>query len=281
MKNLCSANSPYLISEVHDFVYPFDQDYLRECANSIPENIESTPDSLIVAALRKTIEETQRYLTTLVSCMSLNKPAATKGLVINTCGLDLVDWVDKGFNSEIPNYPVIGYISFGYCIDGFGWGRYGCEPAISLAVDRKSGPAFDPFLVEFSVGSNEDLHLLLGFIEEAGELWARFESVYGVRGHSTQAELLAVDDNCMNTLLSHLDHLPTALAKQDGSGGSFSLYFKVNQDAIHEAIMAAIPLLNAFDLYSSALNVSGNQRDLGIERAMLTLKAALPEGVKQ
>lgn len=279
--------NPHLVSEPSDFLNLKGEGRLRMLAKTIPSHGHHQLVSTTQGCISSTVHATQEFLSQVVSGLSLTNPSAATNIVVSSSGLNAINWLERTENENggwLPNYPVSGYITFGLMPDAPRYGRSPFEPAITLCVNRSDDDCED-FLVRFSVADSEDMRLLAMLLSEAGDLWDKFEHVFGVSPSTSIPLPKAVESQigertrCREYASAFIEHI-VAVADEDDCLETFELEFSTKQNTpLHEPIVAAIALLNAFSLYRYSvetmdLHKSRSEALKEIESAVETGRAA-------
>lgn len=266
MKNLNSSNQsievflkPVLVSEPSDFFRVFGEERLRTLAQTIPSHGHHQLESTTQGCISATIHATQEFLTQIVCSLSLTNPLATRGLVVSSSGLDAISWLKGTKDTQhgwIPTFPVSGFITRGEVPPNFDISPL--DPAITLLVNRFDNE-IDDFALKFSVTDDEDMRLLAMLIQESGSLWDEFEELFDISPSSSiglpeDADTpLDIEDSCRDYATAFVNQVVTE-ADGDNWMEEFELNFAIKENTpLHEPIVAAISLFNAFSLYRASV----------------------------
>ncbi len=277
--------NPFLVSEPSDCLRLIGENRLRMLAMTIPSHGHHQLETTTQGCISATIHATQEFLSQLVSGLALTNPSAARHLVVSSSGLDAIDWLDRTRDSEhgwLPNYPVSGYITRGTLSGAPHFGRSPLEAAVTLQANRSNDTESDDFLVHFSVAEAEDMRHLSMLMDDAGDLWDEFENTFGVTPFTSIPLPEDVEsqsdkrESCRNYATAFVEYV---VAKDDGDSclETFDLEFTIKQKTpLHEPIVAAIALLNAFSLYQYSIQTMN--RDNCHSKALEELESAIRTG---
>lgn len=262
--NLERHQNPLLISSGDDFSRLPGEDRLRRLAKTIPSHGYHQLISTTQSCISATIHSTQEYLSQIVSSLSLVDPILSRLLTVSSSGLDAKSWLErtKSEGSEwICDLPVSGHITCGRLDMPPVFGMSAFEPAITLQVSRGGDDTADSgdFTLYFSVCSDEDMKLLASFINDTGDTWDEFEAQFGITSFTSiplpdsVEKSLPKELRCRDYINAFVDHV-VADADEDECLETIELQFEIDEDApLHQPIVAAIALLNAFYIYEYAI----------------------------
>lgn len=287
--NLAKADSLFkasIVSESSDFLKLSGENRLRALAKTIPSYGHHQPHTATQSCISATIQATQEYLSQLITGLSLTNPNLARFLVVSSSGLNVISWLERTKDSEhgwIPNYPVNGYITFGLLKTPPTYGLGPLEPAIQLSVNRSDDNGED-FAVDFIVSDAEHMRVLDILINDVGELWDQFETLFEVKpfSHIPLPEEVegkpGTELRCRDYLSAFIKHVVDKADDEDSCLESFDLQFSVkNAGNLHGPIVAAIALFEAYSLYLHRPHDIGHE----VRQSMVIdiLKAAIYTGI--
>lgn len=258
--NLSKSDSflnPLMVSERSDFLKLPGENRLRALAKTIPAFGHHQLHSATQSCISATIHATHEYLSQVITGLSLTNPILPKILEVSSSGLDALSWLKRTQDNPtgwIPNYPVSGYITFGMLKTPPTYGMGPFEPAIHLFVNRSDDNG-DDFALDFIVSDAKHMRLLGMLINDAGELWEQFETLFGIKPFShiplpDEVEIHSdLEKSCREYLSAFIKHVVDK-ADKDSCLESFDLQFTMNNtSALHGPIVAAVALFEAYSLY--------------------------------
>jgi len=246
---------PNLLYTKQDFDRLNSEEKLRLLAKKIPSQTSTQSKEITQKSVAKTVFAMQEFLTQIITGLSFTNPSVARNIGLSSSGLDYRYWQNLvESDSEIPTYPVRSFLTYGV-LHGGAFGTRPLEPVITVAAKNSGYVEFDDFWVQFSVTDTEDMRILGLFMEEAADLWDQFEDEFGITPFSSfplpeeERVRLGENANCREYINAFIKH---HLKNDDGETNveTIDLEFAIDPDApLHEPIVAAIALLQAFSIY--------------------------------
>lgn len=278
--------NPLITSEKLDLIKLSGENRLRALAMTIPSSGHYQHASATQSCISATIHATYEYLSQLIAGLSLSDPSMARLLVVSASGLDAISWLERTNDSQhgwLPNYPVSGYITLGMLKSPPSYGMTPHEPAIVLSVNR-SNDMDEDFFVDFTVSEEEHMRFLSMLINDAGDVWEQFESLFGITPCSSIPLPEEVKDqagaemSCRNYLSAFIKHVVDK-ADVDSCLESFDLQFSMTKTSnLHDPIVAATALFNAYSLYHTSAHKK--HQDKCDSRTKEILTVAIETGLK-
>lgn len=249
--------STTLVSNQNEFSMLPAEIKLRKVAKQIPAQEQKMPATKIADLITETIGATQDFLVQLVSGVSLTNPYIGKDVLVSTSGLDVIRWLEGTRDSQkgwIPNYPVCGHIKHGHSLVPE-YGRGCLTPMVKMQVNR-SGDDFEDYLVEFSVFGKDDVQLLARMIKDMGGAWTTFEEIYSIvpftstpLPDSSEKKVLRSKYKCQKYAEEYVKYLDSTNRSEITESDLILEFRAKSSEPMHEAVVAAIFLLDAFKYY--------------------------------
>lgn len=228
---------------------------LRALSRLIPSDVHAHSASSIQQCINAAIFASQEYVEQIIQGLALLRPAIKRKYVVKTTGLNAIAFIDQGGNNWVPTYPVITTITQGILNNDDRFGFAPIEPAIKLDVNRNDEKS-PTFCLSFSVSLPEDMRALLKMLSEQGSDWLYFESLLEIMPFS---DIPLPSEGNGKLTLNCLEYVKAFIqevvdnADNDDCIESLELQFTLDdRKPLHEYIVAAIAVFNAFEIYANA-----------------------------
>lgn len=253
--------SPVLVSEPDDFRIPPLELRLRQLLQQIPAEAHPSASAIAQNAINSAVRAMQDCLVEAVSTLSGHDSFLAGHLVASSSGLNTHYWLNtrgagKGDMKHLVPCPVRGVISTGLLKTPPSFGMCPLEPSVTVDAGAEEEVRF---YVSFTVADQEDMRLLFMLMEEAGEVWSRFERAFGVVPFTSiplpaeAQQYLGDAPSVRDYAAAFLQHIVSG-ADPDRCLESFDLQFGIDSEKpLYISIAGAALLLGALVLFQASV----------------------------